>query len=106
MVLYEENGAVSFSPIIDGKPLDDQEFSKLTEEQRQYFYDLVSELETILNEQLLELPQWKRELSENLRALRKDTIEQAIKPMLKKLEHHYNAELGVLKYLRNASGTG
>ncbi|MFN3709974.1 MAG: Lon protease family protein [Alishewanella aestuarii] len=100
VVLYEENGAVSFSPIIDGKPLDDQEFTKLSEEQRQYFYDLVSELETILNEQLLELPQWKRELSENLRALRKDTIEQAIKPMLKKLEHHYNAELGVLKYLR------
>ncbi|WP_423187240.1 Lon protease family protein [Alishewanella sp. d11] len=100
VVLYEENGAVSFSPIIDGKPLDDQEFSKLTEEQRQYFYGLVSELETILNEQLLELPQWKRELSESLRSLRKDTIEQAIKPMLKQLEHHYSAELGVLKYLK------
>jgi lon-related putative ATP-dependent protease len=100
VVLYEENGAVSFSPIIDGKPLDDQEFSKLTEEQRQYFYSLVSELETILNEQLLELPQWKRELSENLRALRKDTIEQAIKPLLKQLEHDYAAELGVLRYVR------
>jgi len=101
VVLYEENGAVSFSPIIDGKPLDDQEFSKLTEEQRQYFYGLVSELETILNEQLLELPQWKRELSESLRTLRKETIEQAIKPMLKQLEHDYSAELGVLKYLRD-----
>jgi len=101
VVLYEENGAVSFSPIIDGKPLDDQEFTKLTEEQRQYFYGLVSELETILNEQLLELPQWKRELSENLRTLCKETIEQAIKPMLKQLEHHYSAELGVLKYLRD-----
>ncbi|HEX5793075.1 MAG TPA: ATP-binding protein [Rheinheimera sp.] len=100
VVLYEENGAVSFSPIIDGKPLDDQEFSKLTEEQRQYFYSLVSELETILNEQLLELPQWKRELSESLRALRKDTIEQAIKPLLKQLEHDYAAELGVLRYIR------
>lgn len=100
VVLYEENGAVSFSPIIDGKPLDDQEFSKLTEEQRQYFYSLVSELETILNEQLLELPQWKRELSESLRALRKDTIEQAIKPLLKQLEHDYVAELGVLRYIR------
>ncbi|KUM54515.1 Lon protease family protein [Rheinheimera sp. EpRS3] len=100
VVLYEENGAVSFSPIIDGKPLDDQEFSKLTEEQRQYFYGLVSELETILNEQLLELPQWKRELSESLRALRKDTIEQAIKPLLKQLEHDYAAELGVLRYIR------
>lgn len=101
VVLYEENGAVSFSPIIDGKPLDDQEFSRLTEEQRQYFYGLVSELETILNEQLLELPKWKRELSENLRALRKETIEQTIKPMLKQLEHDYSAELGVLKYLRD-----
>ena len=100
VVLYEENGAVSFSPIIDGKPLDDQEFSKLTEEQRQYFYGLVSELETVLNEQLLELPQWKRELSESLRTLRKETIEQAIKPLLKQLEHDYAAELGVQRYIR------
>lgn len=100
VVLYEENGLVSFSPIIDGKPLDDQEFSSLTEEQRQYFYSLVTELETILNEQLLELPQWKRELSENLRALRKETIEQALKPLLKQLEHDYVSELGVLRYLR------
>jgi lon-related putative ATP-dependent protease len=100
VVLYEENGAVSFSPIIDDKPLDDQEFSKLTEEQRQYFYGLVGELETILNEQLLELPQWKRELSESQRALRKETIEQAIKPLLKQLEHDYAAELGVLRYIR------
>lgn len=101
VVLYEENGAVSFSPIIDGNPLDDKEFSKLTEEQRQYFYSLVGELETILNEHLLELPQWKRELSENLRTLRKETIEQAIKPLLKELEHDYAAELGVLRYFRD-----
>ena len=100
VVLYEENGAVSFSPVVDGKALDDNEFANLSEEKRQFFYDLVSELETILNEQLLELPQWKRELSENLRALRRETIEQAIKPLLKQLEHDYSAELGVLRYLR------
>lgn len=100
VVLYEDNGAVSFSPIIDGKPLDDSEFSKMTDEQRQYFYSLVSELETVLNDALLELPRWKRELSENLRCLRKETIEQAIKPMLKQMEHDYSTELGVLKYLK------
>jgi predicted ATP-dependent protease len=101
VVLYEENGAVSFSPVVDGKALDDNEFANLSEEKRQFFYDLVSELETILNEQLLELPQWKRELSENLRALRRETIEQAIKPLLKQLEHDYAGELGVLRYLRD-----
>lgn len=100
VVLYEENGAVSFSPVIDGKPLDDAEFANLSDEKRQFFYGLVSELETILNEQLLELPQWKRELSESLRTLRRETIEQAIKPLLKQLEHDYVTELGVLRYLR------
>ena len=100
VVLYEENGTVSFSPVVDGQPLDDAEFAKLPDDKRQFFYELVGELETILNEQLLELPQWKRELSESLRALRRETIEQAIKPMLKKLEHHYSTELGVLRYLR------
>jgi predicted ATP-dependent protease len=100
VVLYEENGAVSFSPVIDGKPLDDGEFANLPDDKRQFFYELVSELETILNEQLLELPQWKRELSENLRTLRRETIEQAIKPLLKQLEHDYATELGILRYLR------
>lgn len=100
VVLYEENGAVSFSPVIDGKALDDNEFAKLSDEKRQFFYDLVSELETLLNEQLLELPQWKRELSENLRALRRETIETAIKPLLKQLEHDYAKEIGVLRFLK------
>lgn len=100
VMLYEDNGNVSFSPVIDGKPLDDAEFAQLSDERRQYFYGLVEELETILNEQLLELPQWKREMSEQLRALRRETIEQAIKPLLKQLEHDYAHELGILRYLR------
>ncbi len=32
--------------------------------------------------------------------MRRDTIEQAIKPLLKQLEHDYSGELGVLRYLR------
>lgn len=100
VILVEDNGAVGFSPIIDGKPVNDQESANLTEQQRQQFYEVVTELEITLHEQLLELPKWKRELSEQQRELRKDTIEQAIKPMLKQLEHDYSAQLGVQRYIR------
>lgn len=100
VLLVEDNGGVGFSPIIDGKPVNDQESANLTEQQRQQFYDTVTELETTLHEQLLELPKWKRELSEQQRELRKETIEQAIKPMLKQLEHDYSAQLGVQRYIR------
>ena len=100
VVLYEDNGAVSFSPVVDGKVLDDNEFANMPDAQRQHFFAIVAGLETILNEQLLELPQWKRELSEQLRALKRETIEQAVKPLTKALEHHYADELGILRYLR------
>ncbi|XOV81399.1 MAG: Lon protease family protein [Aestuariibacter sp.] len=100
VALYEEDGTISFSPIIDGKPINDEEFAKLSEESRQYFYDLIDELEAMLSEKLIELPQWKRESSERLRKLKKDTAEQAIKPLLKELEHQYSSDLGILKFLR------
>ena len=105
VVLYEEKGAVSFAPVIDGKPINDAEFAQLTEEQRQHFYDLISELEVYLNETLLELPQWKREASEQQRKLSQQTIEVALRPLLKDLEHKYASELGVVKFFREMRET-
>jgi len=97
--LYEENGEVGFSPLIDGKPLNDKEFANLDEQQRNEFYLLLAKLETVLSEQLLELPLWKRESSDKLRKLKNDTAEQSIRPFLKELEHEFASNLGVLKYL-------
>jgi len=84
--LYEENGEVGFSPLVDGKPLNDKEFANIDEGDRAKFYQLLTELEVVLAEQLLELPLWKRESSNKLRQLKNDTAEQAIKPYLTELE--------------------
>ena len=105
VVLYEEKGSVSFSPVIEGKPVSDTDFAQLSEEQRQGFYDVISELEVFLSEALLELPQWKREASEQKRNLSKQTIEAAIRPLLKELEHQYSSELGVVKFSRDMRET-
>ena len=100
VVLYEENGSISFSPVVSGKPINDSEFAQLTEQQRQHFYDVIGELEAYLNERLLELPQWKREASEQQRKLSENTIEAALRPLLKDLEHKYSSELGIVKFIR------
>lgn len=100
VALYEEEGAITFSPIIDGKPISDSEFALLSEAQRDAFYTIIDELENRLSESLLSLPAWKRENTERLRELDKTTAEQGIKPLLKLLEHKYAAELGVMKYLK------
>ena len=98
-MLYEENGEVGFSLLIDGKPLNDKEFANVDEQKRNEFYALLGKLEDLLSEQLLELPLWKRTSSVKLRKLRNDTAEQSIRPFIKELEHEFASNLGVLKYL-------
>nr|MBL0710258.1 AAA family ATPase [Colwellia sp.] len=99
VALYEDGGEVGFSPLVDGKPLNDKEFANIEEKERAKFYQLLEELETVLAEQLLELPLWKRISSDKLRKLKYDTAEQGIAPYLKELEQEFSSNQGVLKYL-------
>ncbi|MEW6996801.1 Lon protease family protein [Colwelliaceae bacterium BS250] len=105
VVLYEEKGEINFSPLVDGEPLTDKEFANLTEDKREEFYLLLSELETLLSESLLELPLWKRESSVAMRKLKYDTAEQSIRPLLKELEREFSGNIGVLKYLHQVKGS-
>ncbi|MDC1255988.1 AAA family ATPase [bacterium] len=99
VVLYEEDGEIGFSPLVDGKPLNDKEFANLSEDKRNEFYELLEKLENLLSEQLIELPQWKRNSSDKLRKLKNETAEQSIRPFLKELEHEFASNIGILKYL-------
>jgi len=99
VALYEENGEVGFSPLVDGKPLNDKEFANIDENDRATFYKILADLENVLAEQLLELPLWKRISSDKMRKLKYDTAEQGIAPYLKELEQEFSANSGVLKYL-------
>lgn len=101
--LFEENGEVGFSPLVNGKPLNDKEFAGVNEADRAKFYQLLAELEVVLAEQLLELPLWKRESSNLLRKLKVETAEQAIKPYLEELEQEFSDNAGILKYLSKVS---
>ncbi|NQY63005.1 MAG: AAA family ATPase [Alteromonadaceae bacterium] len=99
VLMYEEDGEVGFSPLVEGKPLDDKEFAGMDEDKRVDFYQILETLENVLSEQLLELPQWKRISSDKLRKLKNETSEITIRPLIKELEYEFASNIGVLKYL-------
>ncbi|WP_404393637.1 Lon protease family protein [Pseudoalteromonas phenolica] len=101
VALIEESNQVAFAPVIDGKQLDDAEFAALDEKVQEHFFDAIEKLEDDLIEALIELPRWKRESSEKLRNLKKQTVETATKPLLKKLELKYASHIGVIRYLKD-----
>lgn len=98
--LLEEDGSISFSPIIDGKPITDADFAQRSDEERQIYYSLIDELEECLSEALIEVPLWQRKSAEQLRKLKRDTAEQGIRPLLKELEHKHAADIAILKHLK------
>ena len=67
VALYRDSSNVAFTPMSDGKALDEAEFSQLPEADRERLHEDISELEERLNEELASLPQWKRESNNQLR---------------------------------------
>ena len=99
IALYRDTGSLSFTPMTKGKAMDETEFAQLPDKKREKFNNDISELETKLNQSLVELPQWKRESNEKLQTLNQETIDQALEPLLKPLLKKYSKQQGVLDYL-------
>ncbi|MFT6330542.1 MAG: hypothetical protein ACJAYN_002486, partial [Bermanella sp.] len=93
VALIESDGSISFSPIVDGKPITDADFAQHGDDERQLYYDLIDELEDCLSEALIEVPLWQRKSAEQLRKLKRETAEQGIRPLLKELEHKHAADI-------------
>lgn len=99
VAVYRDSNAISFTPMREGKALDETEFAQLTEEERDNFHDTIGELEHMLSEQLAELPQWKRESSNELRSLNKVTIRDAVAPLLVPTREAFKDHEPIQEYL-------
>ena len=100
IALIEDSGSISFSPIIDDKPMNDADFALRCDDERQIYYGLIDELEECLSEALIEVPLWQRESAEQLRKLKRETAEQGIRPLLRELEHKHASDIAILKHLK------
>lgn len=103
IAVYRENGLITFGIIADGQIADEAYFSKMDEAQREAFHQNVNELEKLLNETLVELPQWQRDVNNQLRALDQHTIRQSLKPLFDELLQKYQGHAGVQIYLGQMS---
>ncbi|BBH44262.1 Lon protease family protein [Pseudomonas sp. KU43P] len=101
VALYRDASNVAFTPMADGKALDEAEFAQLPEEVREQFHEDISLLEERLNEELASLPQWKRESNNQLRQLNEETITLALQPLLAPLSEKYAENAAVCAYLQS-----
>jgi predicted ATP-dependent protease len=100
VALYRDSSNIAFTPMYEGKALDEAEFAQLPEAERERFHQEIGLLEERLNEELASLPQWKRESSNQLRQLNEETITVALQPILAPLSEKYSESAGICAYLQ------
>ena len=100
IALYRDSSNIAFTPMKDGKSMDEAEFAQLPEAERERYHEDISALEVHLNEGLASLPLWKRESSNQLRQLNDETISQALQPLLAPLSEKYGENAGIEAYLQ------
>ena len=100
IVLYRDGANLAFTPMREGKGLDEAEFAQLPDAERERFHADIEVLEEVLNEALSSLPQWKRESSNELRELNEDTITAALKPLLEPLTERYCDNPQMCEYIQ------
>ncbi|MEZ5524228.1 MAG: ATP-binding protein [Pseudomonadales bacterium] len=99
IAVYRQEGSITFSPLVDGEIADENSFAKLSEEKREAFHRQAEELENMLNDSLMELPQWQRDLNNKLRKLQQETIRHSLKPLFDQIQNQYLGYAGILLYL-------
>ena len=99
IALFRENSSITFTPIIKGEIADETAFAQMGGTERDVFHQHVIQLENQLNDVLLELPQWQRDLNEKLQLLIQQTISQSLKSLFDSLHQTYQGDAGVLLYL-------
>ncbi len=99
IAMYRDSSSISFTPMKEGKSLDETEFALLDEKTREDFHNNIHKLEGQLNDELIPLPQWKRESNEALKKLNQKTIDDSVIPLMQPLYDQYKEVECVDTYL-------
>ena len=99
IALFRDANSITFAPMKDGKAMEETAFALLPDKVRKKFNNNISILETMLNDQLAEMPQWRRSSSDQLRQLNFKTIDQVLDPLLQPLKSKYKGHEDVLEFV-------
>lgn len=104
IALYRDSTNIAFTPMFEGRALDEAEFAQRPESEREQFHADIAWLEEQLNTELSSLPLWKRESSNELRKLNEETISLALESSMAQLAAKYGDYPSVQAYLQAMQG--
>jgi lon-related putative ATP-dependent protease len=99
IVIMRTPGGYTMGPMVDGRPLDPQEFAKLSEEEKQRIEKLIAELQLRLQEIIRDMPLVQREHHQRIKALNQEITRHTVEQLIAWMENNYRDQPAVMEYL-------
>ena len=90
----------TMGPIVDGRPIDPQEYARLSDEEKQRIEKTVSELQQKMQGIIRDMPLIQKELHQQIKTLNEEITRHAVEQLIAWMENEYRAEAQVMQYLQ------
>jgi lon-related putative ATP-dependent protease len=100
IIIIRTPGGYTMGPIADGKPLDQQEYAKLSAAERQRIEELIAELQQDLQAIIRDIPLVEREHHQRVKALNQEITRLTVEQLIAWIENSYRDHPQIMEYLR------
>ena len=92
-------GGYTMGPMVNGRPLDPQEYSKLSDKEKQRIEQIIAELQQKLQDIIRDMPLVQREHHQRIKALNQEITQHTVEQMIAWMENNYHDQPEVMEYL-------
>ena len=99
IIVIRTPGGYTMGPMADGKPLDQQEFAKLSADERKRIEELIAELQQDLQAIIRDIPLVEREHHQRVKALNQEITRLTVEQLIAWMENSYRDQAQIMEYL-------
>lgn len=99
IIIMRTPGGYTMGPMVDGRPLDPQEYAQLSDAEKQRIEKLIAELQLQLQDIIRDMPLVQREHHQRVKALNQEITQHTVEQLLAWIENSYHDQPDVLEYL-------
>jgi len=99
IIIMRTPGGYTMGPVVDGKPLNPQQYAELDDDEKQRIERVIAELQQDLQEIIRDMPLVEREHYQRVKALNEEITRHTVEQLIAWMENSYRDQPEIMEYL-------
>ena len=99
IIIVRTPGGYTMGPVVDGKPLEEEEYEKLSDDEKRHVEQKIAELQNDLQVIIRDIPLVEREHHQRVKALNEDITRHTVGQLIAWMENSYRERPEIMEYL-------